>query len=93
MNNIKCPICGYELKYCQCYFGGSCHPDRYKRTEVVQDHLYLLNAEQLAHLIRLQACWQTSYADEDKSKILKELIKAQSKESQESEKDYIGGAK
>ena len=50
-SNTKCPICGYELKDCQCYFGGSCHPDRHKRREVIQDHLYLLNAEQLAQLI------------------------------------------
>ena len=72
MNNTKCPICGYELKYCQCCFGGSAHPDRSKRREVVQDHLYLLNAEQLAHLIKLQAFWQTSYGDDEKTELLKE---------------------
>ena len=71
-NNTKCPICGYELKYCQCCFGGSAHPDRSKRREVVQDHLYLLNAEQLAHLIKLQAFWQTSYGDDEKTELLKE---------------------
>lgn len=71
-SNTKCPICGYELKDCQCLFGGSCHPDRHKRREVIQDHLYLLNAEQLAHLIKLQAFWQTSYDDDKKNEILKE---------------------
>lgn len=71
-DNTKCPICRYELKDCQCIFGGSCHPNRDKRREVVQDHLYLLNAEQLAHLIKLQAFWQTSYSDDEKTKILKE---------------------
>ena len=72
-SNTKCPICGYELEYCQCYFGGSGHPDRQKRRDVVQDHLYLLNAEQLAHLIKLQAYWQTSYGDDERSKILEDL--------------------
>lgn len=76
MNDItKCPICRYNLNDCQCYFGGSAHPDRSKRREVVQDHLYLLNDKQLAHLIKLQAFWQTSYGDEEKSKILDTLIK------------------
>lgn len=76
MNDItKCPICRYNLDDCQCYFGGSAHPDRSKRREVVQDHLYLLNDKQLAHLIKLQAFWQTSYGDEEKSKILDTLIK------------------
>ena len=70
----KCPICGYDLDDCQCYFGGSAHPDRSKRREVVQDHLYLLSDKQLAHLIKLQAFWQTSYDDEEKSKILNALI-------------------
>lgn len=73
MDNTKCPICRYELKDCQCRFGGSCHPNRHRRIEVVQDHLYLLNAEQLAHLIKLQAYWQTSYGDDERSKILEDL--------------------
>lgn len=74
-DTTKCPICGYNLGDCQCYFGGSAHPDRSKRREVVQDHLYLLNDKQLAHLIKLQAFRQTSYSDEEKSKILDTLIK------------------
>lgn len=74
-DKTKCPICGYDLDDCQCYFGGSAHPNRSKRREVVQDHLYLLNDKQLAHLIKLQAFWQTSYDDEEKSKILDTLIK------------------
>lgn len=73
-DKTKCPICGYDLDDCQCYFGGSAHPDRSKRREVVQDHLYLLSDKQLAHLIKLQASWQTSYGDEEKSKILNALI-------------------
>ena len=36
------------------------------------DHLYLLNAEQLAHLIKLQTSWQTSYDDDKKNEIIKE---------------------
>lgn len=73
-DKTKCPICGYDLDDCQCYFGGSAHPDRSKRREVVQEHLYLLSDKQLAHLIKLQAFWQTSYGDEEKSKILNALI-------------------
>lgn len=74
-DTTKCPICGYEFNDCQCYFGGSAHPDRTKRREVVQDHLYLLSDKQLAHLIKLQAFRQTSYGDDEKSKILDTLIK------------------
>lgn len=74
-DTTKCPICGYNLDDCQCYFGGSAHPDRSKRRDVVQDHLYMLNDKQLAHLIKLQSCWQTSYGDDEKSKILNTLIK------------------
>lgn len=73
MNKVKCPICEYEIGYCQCRYGGSCHPDRSKRRKVVQDHLYLLSNEQIEHLKKVQAFWQTSYADEEMSKILKEL--------------------
>ncbi len=76
-DNTKCPICGYKLDDCQCYFGGSAHPDRSKRRDVVQDHLYLLSEKQLKHLIELQACWQTSYSDEEKSKMLDDLINAE----------------
>ena len=76
-DNTKCPICGYKLDDCQCYFGGSAHPDRSKRREVVQDHLYLLSERQLAHLIKLQSYWQTSYGDEERSKILGDLINAE----------------
>lgn len=70
---IKCPICKYELGYCQCLFGGSAHPDRSKRRMVVLDHLYLLTDEQIAHIIKLQKHWQTSYGDGEKNKIVDEL--------------------
>lgn len=70
---IKCPICKYELGYCQCLFGGSAHPDRSKRRTVVLDHLYLLTEEQIAHIIKLQKHWQTSYGDDEKNKIVDEL--------------------
>lgn len=71
-DKTKCPICGYELNDCQCYFGGSVHPDRSKKREVVQDHLYLLSDKQLTHLIKLQAFWQTGYNDNEKTELLKE---------------------
>lgn len=69
----KCPICDYEIKYCQCRFSGSCHPDRSKRIKVVFEHLYLFNEEQLNHLINLQKWWRISYVDEELTEILEEL--------------------
>ena len=69
----KCPICGYEIGFCQCLFGGSAHPNRHKKREVVLDHLYLLTETQLNHIIELQKHWQTSYSDDEKTKIYNEL--------------------
>lgn len=37
----KCPICNNPINMCQCKFGGSAHPDRGNRIEVVVDHLFL----------------------------------------------------
>ena len=71
----KCPICDYELKHCQCRFGGSAHPDRSKRRDVVFDHLYLLTRKQIKHLINLEKYWQISYGDDEKEKIRDELIR------------------
>lgn len=69
-----CPICGYDLKMCQCRFGGGHgHPDRSKNRGVVLDHLYLLTPAQLEHVIQLQRGFQTSYGDEDRTKLLKNL--------------------
>lgn len=73
MEKTKCPICKYELGYCQCMFGVSAHPNREKRREVVLDHLYLLTDEQIKHIIKLQKQWQTSYGDNERSRILEEL--------------------
>lgn len=70
----KCPICRYTISECQCTFGGSAHPNRDKRKEVVKDHLYLLTDEQVKHIIHLESRWQTSYGDDEKSKIRNELI-------------------
>ena len=77
IKNETCPICRYAFNYCQCRFGGSAHPDRHKRREVVLDHLYLLSARQLAHVIELQTRLQTSYGDEVRSEILKEFTEEQ----------------
>lgn len=74
MSKDLCPICGYEIEYCQCLFGGSAHPDRDKERDVVQSHLYLLSGRQLLHLLKLQRYWQTSYGDEEKAKMLKCLV-------------------
>ena len=74
-NGNKCPICGYDINgHCQCLFGGTAHPDRHKKREVVLDHLYLFSNKQVEHIIKLEKHWQTSYGDEEKTKILKELI-------------------
>ncbi len=70
----KCPICGYEIIYCQCLFGGSAHPDRCKRREVVFDHLYLFSDEQIKHLMNLEKHWQISYGDNERKQILSTLI-------------------
>lgn len=56
-NKTKCPICDYSIDYCQCRFGGSAHPDRSKRREVVLDHLYLFNKKQIKHIMELQEYW------------------------------------
>lgn len=69
----RCPICDYELSQCQCRFGGSAHPDRSKRRAVVFDHLYLFGEKQIIHLRNLQKYWQTSYSDDEKNRIFKEL--------------------
>jgi len=71
----KCPICEYDMEYCQCRFGGSAHPDRSKRQQVVKDYLYLFNDKQIEHIKKLEEFWQTSYGDEEKESIRKELLK------------------
>lgn len=72
---MKCPICNYDIKHCQCRFGGSAHPDRSKRRRVVLDHLYLFSAEQIEHILELEKHWQTSYGDEERSQIREDLFK------------------
>ena len=72
-NEVICPICKYPLDWCQYRYAGSAHPDRSKRRDVVQDHLYLLSNEQIEHLKKVQAYWQSSSTDKEYNKILKEL--------------------
>ena len=72
-DEIKCPICNYELKLCQCLFAGNWHPDRTKIREVVLDHLYLLTDEQIKHIQYLEKYWNTSYIDEEKEEIKRKL--------------------
>ena len=50
----KCPICNYRIDMCQCQYGGSGHPDRSKRREVVLDHLYMFSQEQIKHIANIQ---------------------------------------
>ena len=71
----RCPICNYVLNGCQCKFGGSGHPNRSKRKEVVFGHLYLFSKKQIKHLIGLEEYWQISYGDDEKEKIREELVK------------------
>lgn len=73
VKNVKCPICKYQIGMCQCCFGGTAHPNRSKRREVVLHHLYLLTEEQVKHVIDLERGWQISYVDPEREKILKEL--------------------
>ena len=69
----KCPICDYDIEHCQCRFGGSAHPDWSKRRAVAKDHLYLFSDKQVRHIIELERYWRTSYLDEEKEEIRKEL--------------------
>ena len=71
---MKCSICNYEIKDCQCIFGGTAHPNRSNRREVVFDHLYLFEKEQVEHLISLQRQWQTSYGDKELKQEYEKLI-------------------
>jgi hypothetical protein len=73
LHRHKCPICNYSIDMCQCLFGGSCHPNRYKEREVVLDHLYLFDKVQLRHIIALEKYKATSYGDIERSNILKGL--------------------
>lgn len=63
-----CPICEYEIQHCQCIFGGSAHPNRDRRIQIVKEHLEMLSPKQVGHLISLEAFWNTSYADEEYAK-------------------------
>ena len=69
----KCPICNYRIDMCQCRYGGSCHPDRSKRREVVLDHLYMFSQEQIAHIANIQRQCSVSYPDKEREVIRKEL--------------------
>ena len=71
----KCPICSYQFKQCQCMFGGSCHPDRSKRREVVLHHLYLFSKRQINHIVKLERHWQISYGDNEMADILTDIKK------------------
>lgn len=73
VKTVECPICKYPIGMCQCCFGGTAHPNRSKRREVVLHHLYLLTEEQVKHVIDLEKQWQISYVDPEREKILKEL--------------------
>lgn len=72
---MKCPICDYEIKDCQCVYGGLAHLDRSKRKIVVFDHLYIFNKEQIEHLINLQKAWQISYGDDELEQEYEKLLK------------------
>ena len=69
----KCPICNYRIDMCQCQYGGSSHPDRSKRREVVLDHLYMFSQEQIKHIANIQKQCPISYPDEERENIRKEL--------------------
>ena len=73
LNPNHCPICDYEFEHCQCAFGGSAHPNRSKRREVVLHHLYLLTPEQVNHIIELEKYWQIDYGDPEKAAIAREI--------------------
>lgn len=86
---MKCPICDYEIKDCQCIFGGTAHPDRSKRKTVVFDHLYLFEKEQIEHLVNLQRTWQISYGDDELEKEYEKLLKGTCGGREMTDKEYI----
>lgn len=67
-----CPICEYSIEHCQCMYGGTSHPNRDLRMEVVFQHLYLLSEEQLKHIIKLQERMNIS-AEGEYTRILNDL--------------------
>ena len=71
---MKCPICNCPIEHCQCLYTANTHPDRYKRLQVVLDHLYLFSTEQLEHIKSLEKYWNTSYADAKCASIRDELL-------------------
>lgn len=73
LKSDECPICEYKFADCQCRFGGTAHPDRWKRARVVTDHLYLFNDAQIEHLKKVQKWWHICYGDEEMEKIREEL--------------------
>jgi len=76
MNDLtgRCPICKYLFSDCQCCNAGSAHPDRSKRREVVLDHLYLFDNEQIKHIQKVESYWQISYGNKELKEELKELL-------------------
>lgn len=75
-NNMEeCPICEYPISNCQCYYGGTAHPDRSTKREVVLEHLYMLSKLQIEHIKNLEEHWQICYADEERKEILNKMSK------------------
>lgn len=74
--NDCCPICKYTFDHCQCRVGGNAHPDIWRRSMVVKDHLYLLTPTQLQHVVNLEKYWETSYEIDDMNEIVEELKEA-----------------
>ena len=70
---LKCPICKYRLDMCQCRFGGTAHPNREARKEVVLEHLYLFDEKVVEHIIELERFWRTCYGDDERETIRREL--------------------
>lgn len=77
----ECPICHYKFKECQCMYSGDAHPDRQKNLKVVLEHLYMLNHEQLFHVIGLLAKMQISYSDKNEGAILSQIDESKRKYS------------
>jgi len=70
----KCPICEYDIQSCQCIFGGSAHPSRSIRRQVVKDHLHMLSLKQIGHIVALEEAWQTSYENPHYQAELERLV-------------------
>ena len=73
ITKTKCPICRYIISDCTCIHSDIRNPEFAKTRDVVMDHLYMLNSDQINHIMKLEKFWDISYKDAEKNRILNKL--------------------